>query len=149
MSPNEKYVPLLSDEEGHLDIPKAKQTRRRNDNLYRVIIGAQSVALIIFAFVFWTQPSRPNLSQVLYCTFSSLVLVDVHSSSSLSKAPAQDALEYIPVKFSGGIGRQATKYQGKPSEAVDKAWDDLYNGKKFHLSTNVNCQLTNVRLWVV
>ena len=70
MSPDEKYVPLLSDEEGHLDIPKIKQIRRCNDNLYWVIIGAQSVALIIFAFAFWIQPSRLKLSQVLYCMFS-------------------------------------------------------------------------------
>ena len=134
MSPDEKYEPLLSDEDGHLDNPKAKRTHWRNDTFVWGIIGVQSVALIIFASAFWTQRYQPNTSQVLYCTSPLAIIVDVHPSSSpFNPAPAQDALEYIPVRFSGGIGQQATKYQGKPSEAVDKAWDDLYNGKEFYL----------------
>ena len=35
----------------------------------------------------------------------------------------------MPVKFSMGVGKQTTVYQGDPSEAVDQAWEALYNGE--------------------
>ena len=54
-------------------------------------------------------------------------------------APAEDIIEFVPVRFSMGIGKQSTVYQGEPSDVVDKAWEDLYNSKL--------CSLTRLQWW--
>ena len=43
-------------------------------------------------------------------------------------APAADVISYEPVNFVTGLSK-VTIYRDEPSEAVDKAWLDLYNGE--------------------
>lgn len=55
----------------------------------------------------------------------------VHISSRLTRylymtAPLQDIVEYEIIKFNGGFGPNSSIYQGRPSDAVDAAWDALY-----------------------
>ena len=47
----------------------------------------------------------------------------------------------MPVKFSMGVGKQTTVYQGDPSEAVDQAWEALYNGELTPISREVETRL--------
>ncbi|KAE9409710.1 hypothetical protein BT96DRAFT_806726, partial [Gymnopus androsaceus JB14] len=41
-------------------------------------------------------------------------------------APAQSALRYQVRRFNASFGTHLTEYEGKPSEALDKKWHDLY-----------------------
>ena len=47
--------------------------------------------------------------------------------SNREKAPAQSAVEYETVVFTGGLKGDTSQYLGSSSE-VDAAWDTLYNG---------------------
>lgn len=44
----------------------------------------------------------------------------------MTKAPAQSAVEYETVVFSGGLRGDKSKFQGSSSD-VDFQWDTLYN----------------------
>ncbi|RDW66014.1 hypothetical protein BP6252_09649 [Coleophoma cylindrospora] len=46
-------------------------------------------------------------------------------------SPAEDAVEHHVVVFQSGFQNDRTPYTGPPSDAVDAAWDDLYNRKSF------------------
>ena len=58
-------------------------------------------------------------------------------------APAEDIIEFVPVRFSIGIGKQSTVYQGEPSDVVDKAWEDLYNSKLLFPHSSAVMMLTH------
>lgn len=45
----------------------------------------------------------------------------------MRKAPAQSAVEYETVVFSGGLREDKSEFVGSGSE-VDEIWDTLYNG---------------------
>ena len=44
----------------------------------------------------------------------------------LSKAPAQDVVEYKLVPFNSGFDHAAMKYMGYPTHEIDDSWNDLY-----------------------
>lgn len=44
-----------------------------------------------------------------------------------TKAPAQSAVEYQTVVFSGGLRDDKSEFVGSSTE-VDARWDELYNG---------------------
>lgn len=47
-------------------------------------------------------------------------------------APANKLIKYKTVKFESGFAKK-TQYMGPPSEAYDKAWEDLYNCKPSYM----------------
>ena len=48
-------------------------------------------------------------------------------------APAQDSIESVIVVFKSNFDDDTTIYQGPPTDAVDTAWEGLYNGRlPFH-----------------
>lgn len=61
-------------------------------------------------------------------------------------APAQHSVEHQIVLFDSNFGDDTTIYQGPPTDAVDAAWEDLYNGMiPLHTSTStVFYELTQV-----
>jgi len=50
-----------------------------------------------------------------------------NSESPCFIAPAQDSVEYEIDVFKSNFGDDTTVYQGPPSDAVDTAWEELYN----------------------
>ena len=46
-----------------------------------------------------------------------------------SLAPAEDAISYEVRVFHSNFNDDRTPYQGPPTDAVDAAWEGLYNGK--------------------
>ncbi|KAF7794186.1 hypothetical protein EIP86_005317 [Pleurotus ostreatoroseus] len=79
-------------------------------------ITAQTVAIVlaflVFAFRgnrFTAQPERDKCGQLVY-------------------SPVQDAIEYETRFFDESVDRFASIYSSDPSDEVDRAWDDLYNG---------------------
>lgn len=52
--------------------------------------------------------------------------------SNILTAPAQSAVEYETVVFSGGLREEVSKFRGSTSD-VDDEWDTLYNSELHHL----------------
>lgn len=75
-------------------------------------------------------PNNPIFPQMLYCK-DSLNSSKTAECTNYFTAPAQDALKYKVQKFSTGFerGAKASIYMHAPSDEVDRAWKDLYNGK--------------------
>lgn len=69
-----------------------------------------------------------------------------NSKSPSIIAPAQHSVEHQIVVFDSNFGDDTTIYQGPPTDAVDAAWEDLYNGMfSLHTSTStVFYELTQV-----
>ena len=110
------------------------------------ILNASSFGIVDFLFVRTSSYSpSPSLSgpnttglvkalahkSSIVCLSSILSITVSVSEASRSAAPAQHLLEYYPVRFTSGFGNMNTIYQAPPSDAVDAAWSDLYNGTLF------------------
>ena len=102
--------------------------------VYRGVIILQSIIILMFVISNQSRYFKSGegiCSQVVYCTYHLCSCIHPHSwwsYSLLLPAPAQHLIEYHPVSFSHGLGRMTTIYQRPPSETVDKAWTDLYDG---------------------
>ncbi|KAK7691291.1 hypothetical protein QCA50_004685 [Cerrena zonata] len=111
MSFDERYTLLLADDPEYLDNKSSKLATGRGyryrNTLHWAIVTAQSLVILILMLILWSRKTQTNPPQIY--------------------SPAQNVIEYTPVRFSMGVGRQTTMYQGEPSDTVDKAWEDLYN----------------------
>ena len=102
--------------------------------VYRGVIILQSTIILIFVIYNqsrYFKSGEGTCSQVVYCTHHLCLCIHPHSCWSYSLlllAPAQHLVEYHPVLFGHGLGKMTTIYQHPPSETVDKAWTDLYDG---------------------
>ena len=132
------YISLPSDDpyvnNGGLDHEKwSQQSRntRRTTLMYRGVILLQNIVIFAFAVIIWSKYYRSHestCSQVIYCGSFLFIQCSLISKANYSAAPAQHLVEYYPVTFSTGFGNETTIYQAPPSDTVDKAWSDLYNG---------------------
>ena len=127
------YVSLPRDDENlafNGELYKSRDTKRIIF-WYRGFIVCQNLAIFAIVIIIWSKYYRSHgstCSQIVYCMpLLSLIIISV-SEVSHSAAPAQHLLEYYPVRFSSGFGNMTTLYQAPPSNAVDEAWSDLYNG---------------------
>ncbi|KAL4993635.1 hypothetical protein BDV10DRAFT_198160 [Aspergillus recurvatus] len=58
-------------------------------------------------------------------------------------SPANRILRYKPQTFSSGFGDERTPYMGPPTDAYDRAWEDLYNYGIIKIPRSDAAQLVN------
>jgi hypothetical protein len=93
--------------------------------------GLLLVSLIYNMFQPHTRSKTVPRIPYTYCMFtkSSHSIVKLQVLRHLFPAPAQDAVTYEIKVFHSSFNDDRTPYQGPPTDAVDAAWEDLYNGK--------------------
>ena len=130
-----QYISLPSDDPvlGDILVDASRWSRdtKRIISRYRAAVVCETLVILALAIVMfnWHRSygsSGGSCSQIVYCK-SSYPCALTREANHLA-APAQHSLEYHPVVFTNGFGNMTTRYQGEPSDAIDKAWLDLYDG---------------------
>jgi len=90
---------------------------------------ALNIVLLVAGAALWLLPSlkvtKAYIPSEVFCEF---FLINLADQVLTILAPAQSAVEYKTVVFSGGLRGDRSAFQGS-SIAVDSKWEDLYNGK--------------------
>ncbi|OAQ75808.1 tat pathway signal sequence [Purpureocillium lilacinum] len=105
-------VPFLADEEKDV-FATARRPSRRETRWARLLpySGALNLTLLVALIATWAlQRHDPNKAYIPNEIYS----------------PAQSAVEYETVVFTGGLRGDKSKFQGSSSE-VDAVWDEMYN----------------------
>ena len=92
---------------------------------YSVALNIVLAIAVGLAWMFSTRQRRVYIPNVVYCSSRS---VRSHwLRLTLLQAPAQSAVEYKTVVFTGGLHGDKSPYQGS-SDEVNARWNELYNG---------------------
>jgi hypothetical protein len=129
-------APFLVDEEKDvIPIPSRSSRRERWAHLLPYS-GAINIVLILVLLVAWGfqghNPRKAYIPDEIYC--KSYFPLKCECSNAIT-APAQSAVEYETVVFSGGLREEVSKFRGSTSD-VDDEWDTLYNCElyQFHIT---------------
>ncbi|KAL4928133.1 oxidase ustYa family protein [Aspergillus undulatus] len=68
---------------------------------------------------------------------------DAEAGDLLSSTPANRVLRYKTQTFFSGFAEERTPYMGPPTDAYDKAWEDLYNYGIIKIPKSDAAQLVN------
>ncbi|GLB20941.1 hypothetical protein AtubIFM61612_010889 [Aspergillus tubingensis] len=134
---NDKYQDTPDDDEsgGLLDRTGSASHRhpdhtRVSKHIVYVCLGF-SIFMNLVGLLYAIQHSKDiSIPQPLYCGYSD------------KTAPANKLIKYKTVKFESGFAAK-TPYMGPPSEAYDKAWEDLYNYGIIKIPQSDAAQLVN------
>lgn len=130
-------VPFLADEEKDV-FATARRPSRRETRWARLLpySGALNLTLLVALIATWAlqrhDPNKAYIPNEIYCKWFSTLFYE--SLSNVAQAPAQSAVEYETVVFTGGLRGDKSKFQGSSSE-VDAVWDEMYNGPFPHQIT--------------
>lgn len=121
-------VPFLTDEEKDVFATPIRAARRGKWAHFLPYSGILNIVLLIALLTTWALQRRdwnkPYIPNEIYCKQPCLIFIG--QSSNMIEAPAQSAVEYETVVFTGGLRGDKGKFQGSSSD-VDAAWDELYN----------------------
>ena len=126
-------VPFLLDEEKD-NFATFKQPMRRSNSIRLLSYsGVLNILLLILLAATWSlktyDSNKAHIPNEIYCK---LLLVPFNCQySNATTAPAQSAVEYQTVVFSGGLREDKSNFVGSSNE-VDARWDGLYN-RSLHL----------------
>lgn len=135
----------------HCGRPCAQQDRRDRAGVFASLACLFLVAVVSLVLVTTRLFTRvvvdPSLQ--LYCRYPRLtttfqlaigftslciiLLTTLCLPNSLSIAPANHLVEYIPVKFNRSRGEDKTPFQGWPNDEIDRTWTESYQGSHFLL----------------
>ncbi|KAH8713751.1 Cyclochlorotine biosynthesis protein O [Beauveria bassiana] len=102
---------LLGEEKNSLEPPSRPNRRERWANILPYSVALNVVLLVLALLGLWNM-QRHDASK--------------HYIPNEIYTPAQSAVEYQNILFTGGLKGDGSKYLGSTPE-VDEAWDDLYN----------------------
>ncbi|CAL1712046.1 unnamed protein product [Somion occarium] len=125
MSYDEHYLPLLAE-----DPEKAVDTSSEDVKARGVQRGGIFSRKRLRTLLYWGLLALQSFALIVLLTRQRSVTRACEGQEDLSQtyySPAEEALQYERVTFSMGVGSHTTIYQDEPSEAVDRAWYDLYN----------------------
>lgn len=132
MHSEEKYKLLpASDSELAEESTTNEPTKATYSRVHYWVVATQSL-VIVFLLAGWLaslqwHPRPPNC-QVVYCTCTRRRF-SLSIAQFAFPAPAQDAIVYEAIRWHEDVWRP-NPYKGEPSDEVDQAWGDLYNGKR-------------------
>jgi hypothetical protein len=109
-------APFLVDAEKDVFSSPSRSSRRERWAHLLPYSGAINIVLILVLLVAWGfqghNPTKAYIPDEIY-------------------SPAQSAVEYETVVFSGGLREEVSKFRGSTSD-VDDEWDKLYNRELYH-----------------
>jgi hypothetical protein len=125
-------VPFLTDEEKDVFTTLKRVSRRERWAHLLPYSGVVNITLLLALLATWIlqrhDSNKAYIPKEIYC--KQLHTYFDNQLSNTTTAPAQSAVEYQTVVFSGGLRGDKSKFQGSSSD-VDAQWDELYN-RLFH-----------------
>ncbi|KAJ4470470.1 hypothetical protein J3R30DRAFT_3711809 [Lentinula aciculospora] len=137
------YAPLVADPDRGDDVLLAhNQFKQSNQHALKKLIASGLIFLVGILLgnavgripqkeIIQCNVASAESETLLYCTQVLIrQVIDSHVNRSilipLFPAPAQDAVQYEVRRFNASFRTDITKYQGTPTEEIDKNWEDLY-----------------------